>query len=77
MSTHVQDFLAQARVVTRDLRHRGLIQTALRKYETARDPLHELEELMGRYKFVPSPALEESRFAGGAVGLDTTGVGAG
>ncbi len=35
--THVQDFLAQARVVTRDLRHRGLIQTALRKYETARD----------------------------------------
>ncbi|MEI6355542.1 MAG: LutB/LldF family L-lactate oxidation iron-sulfur protein [Verrucomicrobiota bacterium] len=37
MTTHVQDFLAQARVVTRDLRHRGLIQTALRKYETARD----------------------------------------
>ena len=37
MTTHVQDFLAQARVITRDLRHRGLIQTALRKYETARD----------------------------------------
>ena len=37
MTTHVQDFLAQARVVTRDLRHRGLIQTALHKYETARD----------------------------------------
>ena len=37
MTTHVQEFLAQARVVTRDLRHRGLIQTALRKYETARD----------------------------------------
>ena len=37
MTTHVQDFLAQARVVPRDLRPRGLIQTALRKYETARD----------------------------------------
>ena len=39
-----------------------------REFETARDPLHELETLMQRFAFVPSPALEESRFAGGAVG---------
>lgn len=32
-----KEFLAQARTITRDLRHRGLIQTALRKYEVARD----------------------------------------
>jgi anthranilate synthase component 1 len=41
---------------------------ALREYETARDPLHELEALMGRYRYVPSPALADARFAGGAVG---------
>ena len=40
----------------------------VREFETTRDPLHELEALMQRYTFVPSPALEESRFAGGAVG---------
>ena len=40
----------------------------VREFETTRDPLHELEALMQRYRFVPSPALEESRFAGGAVG---------
>jgi anthranilate synthase component 1 len=39
-----------------------------REFETARDPLHELEALMHRFTFVPSPALEDSRFAGGAVG---------
>ena len=39
-----------------------------REFETSRDPLHELETLMQRYRFVPSPALAESRFAGGAVG---------
>jgi anthranilate synthase component 1 len=39
-----------------------------REFETTRDPLHELETLMQRYRFVPSPALEDSRFAGGAVG---------
>ena len=39
-----------------------------REFETARDPLHELEALMRRFTFVPSPALEDSRFAGGAVG---------
>jgi anthranilate synthase component 1 len=38
------------------------------EFETTRDPLYELEALMQRYTFVPSPALEESRFAGGAVG---------
>ncbi|HVY68656.1 MAG TPA: lactate utilization protein B, partial [Verrucomicrobiae bacterium] len=32
-----QEFIDQARVITRDLRHRGLIQTALQKYEVARD----------------------------------------
>jgi L-lactate dehydrogenase complex protein LldF len=37
MSAPVKDFLVQARIVARDLRHRGLIQTALGKYETARD----------------------------------------
>ena len=41
---------------------------AVREFETARDPLHELETLMQRYKFVPSPAVAESRFVGGAVG---------
>ena len=37
-------------------------------FETARDPLHELETLMARYRYVPSPALADARFAGGAVG---------
>src|SRR6266478_3759220 len=32
-----KDFKVQAGLVTRDLRHRTLIQTALKKYETARD----------------------------------------
>src|SRR4051794_15823883 len=32
-----KDFDRQAGVITRDLRHRALIQTALKKYETARD----------------------------------------
>ena len=41
---------------------------AVREFETARDPLHELETLMQRYKLVPSPAVAESRFVGGAVG---------
>ncbi len=40
----------------------------VREFETARDPLHELEALMSRFTFVPSPALAEARFAGGAVG---------
>lgn len=37
MNTVAQGFLDQARKVTADLRHRGLIQTALRKYEVKRD----------------------------------------
>ncbi len=37
MSTAVEQFKHDAQRVTRDLRHRGLIQTALRKYEVARD----------------------------------------
>lgn len=32
-----KDFKAQARRIARDLRHRGLIQTALKKYEVKRD----------------------------------------
>jgi anthranilate synthase component 1 len=40
----------------------------VREFETTRDPLHELEALMSRFRFVPSPALAEARFAGGAVG---------
>jgi anthranilate synthase component 1 len=40
----------------------------VREFETDRDPLHELEALMHRFRFVPLPALEDSRFAGGAVG---------
>ena len=40
---------------------------AVREFETARDPLHELETLMQRYKWVASPAVAESRFVGGAV----------
>jgi L-lactate dehydrogenase complex protein LldF len=37
MSAPAEQFLADAARLTRDLRHRGLIQTALRKYEVARD----------------------------------------
>ncbi len=40
----------------------------VREFETTRDPLYELEALMSRFQFVPSPALAEARFAGGAVG---------
>ncbi len=40
----------------------------VREFETARDPLHELETLMQRYTLVPSAAVAESRFVGGAVG---------
>src|SRR6201996_4204818 len=40
----------------------------VREFQTERDPLHELEALMQRFRFVPLPALEDSRFAGGAVG---------
>ncbi len=39
-----------------------------RTFETARDPLHELESFMQRYHYVASPALADARFAGGAVG---------
>ena len=37
MTTEVQEFKDQATKVTADLRHRKLIQTALGKYEVARD----------------------------------------
>jgi len=37
MSTHVQDFKRMASRYTADLRHRGLIQRALRSYEVKRD----------------------------------------
>src|SRR5436309_13661981 len=37
MKTFARDFKQHAREVTRDLRHRRLIQTALRKYESMRD----------------------------------------
>ncbi len=40
----------------------------IREFETTRDPLYELEELMKRYHYVPSPALADARFGGGAVG---------
>jgi anthranilate synthase component 1 len=40
----------------------------VREYTTEGDPLQELEALMGRYRFVHSPAAGESRFLGGAVG---------
>jgi anthranilate synthase component 1 len=39
-----------------------------REFETPDDPLRELETLMKRFTLVPSPALEECRFSGGAVG---------
>jgi anthranilate synthase component 1 len=41
---------------------------ATREFETTRDPLSELETLMQRYTLVPSLAVAESRFVGGAVG---------
>src|SRR5690242_1928555 len=37
MKTFVGQFITQSRQITRDLRHRQLIQTALRKYEVVRD----------------------------------------
>src|SRR5947209_3998591 len=37
MNTFAEDFKARARTLTSDLRHRQLIQTALRKYEAVRD----------------------------------------
>jgi len=37
MITPAQDFKEQAAQITKDLRHREIIQTALRKYESARD----------------------------------------
>jgi len=37
MTTAARQFKTQARLLTRDLRHRGLIQTALRNYEVVRD----------------------------------------
>ncbi len=40
----------------------------VREFETTRDPLSELEDLMKRYRYVPSPALADARFGGGAVG---------
>ena len=45
---------------------------ATRTFETQRDPLAELEELMSRYRYVPlpgEPAELRARFAGGAVGF--------
>ncbi|MDB6150495.1 MAG: anthranilate synthase subunit [Chthoniobacter sp.] len=41
---------------------------AVREFETESDPLRELETLMAGYRYVPSPALADARFAGGAVG---------
>ncbi len=37
MNTPAQDFKTHAQSLTRDLRHRALIQTALRNYEVVRD----------------------------------------
>ena len=37
MSTAVEQFKDDAKRITLDLRHRGLIQTGLRKYEVVRD----------------------------------------
>ncbi len=39
-----------------------------REFRTQSDPLADLEALMQRYRYVPSPALADARFAGGAVG---------
>jgi anthranilate synthase component I len=43
----------------------------VREFQTASDPLADLEALMKRYRYVPSPALADARFAGGAVGFLT------
>src|SRR5438067_2401794 len=37
MSSPLQQFKEQAEILTHDLRHRGIIQTALSKYEVVRD----------------------------------------
>ncbi len=45
---------------------------ATRTFQTQRDPLADLEELMARYRYVPladEPAELRARFAGGAVGF--------
>ncbi len=45
---------------------------AVRTFETQRDPLHELRDLMARYRYVAlpqNPALEVPEFVGGAVGF--------
>ncbi|HYR59354.1 MAG TPA: anthranilate synthase component I [Chthoniobacteraceae bacterium] len=39
-----------------------------REFQTASDPLADLEALMRQYRYVPAPALADARFAGGAVG---------
>jgi len=44
---------------------------AAREFQTASDPLADLEALMRRYRYVASPALADARFAGGAVGFLT------
>ena len=44
---------------------------ATREFQTTSDPLADLETLMKRYRYVPSPALADARFAGGAVGFLT------
>jgi anthranilate synthase component 1 len=44
---------------------------ATREFQTASDPLADLEALMQRYRYVASPALADARFAGGAVGFLT------
>lgn len=59
---------ARIRFESRERSIRILDEGKERRFETTRDPLHELEELMQRYRYVPAPALADARFAGGAVG---------
>ncbi len=64
-------FVGTAPRVTFETRGRTIRITengSVREFETATDPLYELETLMQRYRYVPSPALADARFAGGAVG---------
>ena len=61
---------AQPRVIfeSRGSRIRITENGESREFDTARDPLHELETLMQRYRFVPPTTAFPSRFFGGAVG---------
>jgi anthranilate synthase component 1 len=65
-----QRILLESHGTTIRLTEDGQVQ----EFQTAGDPLVDLERLMSRYRYVASPALADARFAGGAVGYLTYDV---